>query len=288
LQCAVVNLPPANATAGLVAWAALAHETAGHDVIHADHGLEAELSQAVQTALAPLGQGLAEYWSQRIDETASDVCGILNMGPAPAIGLVSYFRGLNDAFGDGAHLRTEGPANDPHPADILRGYLAAETVRHLSFTASAAWANLIDAETEKDATGQFFKIAGTAVSKSRAINSARIVARTIATHKAAVLNNHALIEIQDWRDSDETIVKQITPALTTTTALPANLAGGGIYAAHVVAAAVTAALAGIATPAVIFKRMISILKSMHDSDPSWGPLKVVHPSSIYRDFAYRR
>ncbi|HJW94614.1 MAG TPA: HAD family hydrolase, partial [Thermoanaerobaculia bacterium] len=116
VQCAIVNLPPANAAAGLMAWAALAHETAGHDILHADHGLEAEIAQAVQTKLAPVDSALASYWSQRIDETASDVMGILNMGPAPAIGLISYFRALNAAFSGVARLRTSGPANDPHPA----------------------------------------------------------------------------------------------------------------------------------------------------------------------------
>src|SRR5262249_49116309 len=32
---AIVNLPPANARRSVMAWAALGHETAGHDVLHA-------------------------------------------------------------------------------------------------------------------------------------------------------------------------------------------------------------------------------------------------------------
>src|SRR5262245_14350146 len=100
VQAAIVNLPPANAKEGLLAWAAVGHETGGHDIRHTYAGLEDQLASAVRTALRMAGFGgdLADYWADRIDETASDVCGILNMGPAAAIGLIGYFRGLNAAF----------------------------------------------------------------------------------------------------------------------------------------------------------------------------------------------
>ena len=42
------------------------------------------------------------------------------------------------------------------------------------------------------------------------------------------------------------------------------------------------------TIANIFQRTIAILKRMHDANPSWGPLFVTHPGSIYRDFTYVR
>lgn len=34
--------------------------------------------------------------------------------------------------------------------------------------------------------------------------------------------------------------------------------------------------------------MIAVLKKMHDANPSWGPLFVTHPGSIFRDFTYVR
>ena len=291
LQCGVVNMPPANSAKGIVAWAALGHETAGHDILHADHGLQAEIADAVQQALEPLKFGLGDYWSQRIDETSSDVMGILNMGPAPAIGLIAYFRGLDAAFGGGdGKLRNDGPDNDPHPADILRGYLASEVVRLLAFSDAAVWANLIKKETDKDvASGATtFNIAGTAVPIAVAQQSAKAAAKTVATFKAKVLHKHSLIEIQNWRDSDEDIVASLIPPLTTAAGLPTNVTGAGVFAAHVVAAAVMAALNGKGTTATIFNRMITLLKSMHDSNPAWGPLHVLHPSSIYRDRTYIR
>ena len=45
---AVVSLPAANASGGLLAWPALAHEAAGHDILEADDGLREELARAVR------------------------------------------------------------------------------------------------------------------------------------------------------------------------------------------------------------------------------------------------
>jgi hypothetical protein len=110
LGAALVCLPPAHARLGLLAWSALGHETAGHDILSADTGLKSEIMRAVRNKLQTAGLGrLATYWAQRIDETASDVLGILNMGPAAAIGLIGFFRG----FSRDSKLRSSGPASDP-------------------------------------------------------------------------------------------------------------------------------------------------------------------------------
>jgi hypothetical protein len=188
-RAAVVNLPPANARKGLFAWAALGHETGGHDILHADNGLQDQLAQAVNTKVAAeVGEDIADYWATRIDETASDVMGILNMGPAAAIGLVVYFRGLSLASDGVAVLRSQGPASDPHPADIVRGYLAAETVALLPFSQNAAWSKVIAGETDKDVRN--IVLAGKKVSREQARKSARGVAAAIATTKAKSLENH--------------------------------------------------------------------------------------------------
>lgn len=286
VQSAIVSLPPANARRGLMAWSALGHETAGHDILHADEGLQAELSREVQRELRSrnIGFGLDDYWSSRIDETASDVLGILNMGPGAGIGLIAFLRGFVSALGAPAKLRNVGPAQDSHPADILRGYLAAATVRLLSFDGAPLWGNIIEQEVDKDLG--LIRLAGIIVSPEVAKLSADIVAGVIATKKMAALNNHSLIEIQDWRNRDELIVnEQLMPALTTTIPLAVELESG-IFAAHVVAAATLAALAKGANIPILFARMISILKQMHDKNPSWGPLFISHPSTLYRDLAF--
>ena len=130
IQTAIVSMPPANASKGLLAWGALGHETAGHDVLHADVGLHEELKAVVREALlqVSLDPVLPEQWASRLDESASDVLGILNMGPYVGISsLIGYFRAINSSLGGPMKLLNMSLDIyfDNHPADILRGYLAA-------------------------------------------------------------------------------------------------------------------------------------------------------------------
>ncbi|MES2125877.1 MAG: HAD family hydrolase [Pseudomonadota bacterium] len=284
---AVVNMPPANARLGLCAWPALPHETAGHDFLHADAGLQEEVAGNVYSALrnAKIGAGLPDYWAKRIDETASDVLGILNMGPAAAIGLVAYFKGMNDYYGHGPTLRNEGPADDPHPADILRGFLAAKTVSLLSFDGAAAWAELLEQQTHKEVST--IVIGGVAISEERAKLSCEIVAKAICATRLQSLNNHMLLDIQNWRNQDEDAVALLRAALVNNVNLP-TLPGSGLYAAHAVAAASLSALAGDKDPQTLFARMLTVLNEMHDINASWGPLHIVHQGDVLRRPAFRR
>ncbi|HSS96807.1 MAG TPA: hypothetical protein VLK33_07250 [Terriglobales bacterium] len=285
MKVGVVNLPPSNARRGLLAWPALSHETCGHDVLHADNGLLNEVSTAVRAGLANSNDTatLAAYWADRIDETASDVLGILNMGPAPGIGLIGYFRALNAAFGQGPVLRNSGPSADPHPADIVRGFLAGATVRQLKFDAAADWADLIDAETQKDVT--HIVLAGNKVDVKTAKKSATIVSQVIVTHPMSSLEKHAFGEIQNWRNEDEDIVQDLRSTLNTLTPSSTDLSKG-VYAAHLVAAATMSALAEGGNIALLFSRMLDLLKVMHDKNPSFGPLRVRHAGNLARDRAY--
>jgi hypothetical protein len=289
LKAGIVNLPPANRQSAILAWAALGHETAGHDVLHADKGLQAELTDALRDKVgrleSPLARDLADYWADRIDETASDVLGILNMGPAAAIGLVGYFRGLNAAWGSGPLLRNDGPDEDPHPADIVRGMLAAETVRMLSFSGAKSWADAIDGEVAKDT--KRISLAGQVIPVELARQSARAVAEILVQYKAKALEHHALGSIQNWRNSDEAKVARVGAALRSGSAVPSALLAG-TYAAHVVSAAVVESLADGRRTATIFQRAVAALKAMHDGNPSWGPLFVAHPGDIARDVFYTR
>jgi hypothetical protein len=285
LRVAVVNLPPANVRRGLLAWPALGHETAGHDILHADDGLLAEVSSAIRTGLAQDNDttDLAGYWADRIDETASDVFGILNMGPAAGIGLIGFFRGLNAAFSGVAKLRSVGPDSDVHPADIVRGFLAAGTVRLLEFGGAADWADVIEGETEKDLAT--IRLAGKTIDPKVAKKSAEIVARVIVTHPMKSLENHSLGEIQNWRDADEGIAQRLSESLTTANPVPTDLPSK-VFAAHMVAAATMAALAQEANIPALFQRMLDLLKQKHDTNPTFGPLLVRHPGNISRDRAY--
>lgn len=287
IKTGIVNLPPANARHGLLAWSALGHETAGHDILHADKGLLAELQHHVYDALADelSNSTLANYWALRIDETASDILGILNTGPAAGIGLIGYFRGLNKAYTGVATLRNTGPQNDPHPADILRGYLAAETVRLLQFDNATEWAEALQEETDKDHSG--ILLGSTSLDVETAKKSAVIVARTITNARLNSLEGHALGQIQNWQNHDEKIVRDLRIHLSESLAVH-DCVVSGMYAAHVVAAAVTASIAGEVPISDAFPRMTTLLKTMHDANPSWGPLYVRHRGDLSPHRAYSR
>lgn len=279
VEAGVVSLPPATARRGLCLWAALGHETAGHDVLSADTGLEAELAAAIRAALGRAGPAwLAGYWSDRIGETASDVLGILNMGPAAAVGLVATFRGLGAAWGSGPRLRGEGPAEDPHPADLVRAFLAAATVRLLESSSREGWAAAIDAEADRD--GGRIVLAGRELGAAEARRSAALVAEVLVRAPLRSLEGHALGAIQGWRDADEEIVARLRAALEGGGDL-AGEAGPGTYAAHAVAAAVVAAAAGGA-PARLLGRLLLLLGAMHRADPVWSGLDVAHPGDLRR------
>lgn len=279
VQAPIVSLPAANARRGLLAWAALGHETAGHDVLDADDGLRDELARTLRDRIvaAKLDPAIADYFADRIDETASDVLGILNMGPAAAAGLVGYFRALNGAWGDRPVLRSDGPEDDPHPADVVRAWVGAETVRLLSFAGAKAWADLVSAEADHDAA-RTVRLGAVAMTPGVARDVAAVVARTIVREKVDALERHALGDVQDWRDRDEEIVASLRAELRAPRPPPTRW-GKGIYAAHAVAAAVTEALAG-GDPKALTPRMIVVLKAMHDANPAWGPLYVAHRGDL--------
>ncbi|MBZ4423166.1 hypothetical protein [Myxococcus sp. RHSTA-1-4] len=287
LEAGIVNLPPAQARAGLLAWSAVGHEVGGHDILHADIGLPEELAEAVFQRLDAEGFGaLAEYWSDRIDETASDVLGILNMGPAAGIGLVGYFRGLDLAFGGEGILRNGGPSEDPHPADILRGFLAGSVVSRLRFSQARQWANAIFAEVEKDVRPDELVLADQRVTPAQARRSADVVADVLTSHKVAALEGHALGYIQNWRDQDEKKMQDMVRLLISGVGSLTPSITKGIYAAHLVAAGVVAALTAEADVRRIFDRMIRLLKQMHDQNPAWGPLFIRHRGNVVPHFVY--
>jgi hypothetical protein len=283
---AVVSLPPAHARCGLLGWAALGHETCGHDILHADFGLEGELAEAVAQALlaAGIGDGLPQYWSARVDETASDVQGILNMGPAAAVGVLSYLRALNAVVSGQAILRCQAVAGDPHPVDILRGFLAAATVGLLHFDGAEAWSDLLWQEAEKDLTQ--IVLGGQVVDADTARRSAIIVAATLFATKTKSLEYHSLGDIQNWRNADEERVSLLRPLLASGTPLPQEMAEG-MYAAHVVAAASMEALSTQTPLSTLFANMLAMLNLMRAHNPVWGPLPVRHRGDVARRQVWR-
>jgi hypothetical protein len=290
INCAIVNLTPSNAKGCLVGWGCLAHETAGHDISHADEGLLKEMAKAIKVSIKNdtkiknkrIRNTLATYWSERIDETASDIMGILNMGPAAAVTIIPYFRSIFGAFGNPPILRSTGPAKDEHPADILRVMLGSSAVQLLSFSDNKNWAGAILEEGLKDLTTIVLN-KSSKIDQASAQRSADIIARVLMQTEFKALDGHSLQEIQDWSDDDEKIVAGLRKALKKSVALNAQIMEGA-YAAHVVAASIYEALLVKQDIAPLFDKMIKLLKKMHNNNPGWGPLYIMHPGDLERNF----
>ncbi len=263
-RAGVVGFPPAAARGGLLLWAALAHETAGHDFLAADHGLREELAGLVRRTLGARQGG--DYWAARVDEAASDVLGILNMGPVVALAIVVHLRALRAVAGGPARLRSRGLAREPHPAEAARGYLGAAVVRALRFPGAAAWAAALDREVDGDVRS--LRLGPLRLSRLEAKRMATRLARALLHTPMAALERHTLAGIQAWSGRDERVVERLRRLLARPRRISQRL-GAGAYAAHAVAAAVTSALAG-GEPAALQARMVALLAAMNRREPRWA------------------
>jgi len=230
----VVSMPATYANDPLI-WAALAHETGGHDVTHADAGLLDELAQNILMALAgmPPPQGisredLAQLWAYWIDEASADVYGILNIGPAFAPNLAVFFSALGAEGADvpptlrmesGFDPNDPSQALDPHPTDILRLHLAAgviDMLAGLSKDSRDKYNQMIDDLAAMLATGSTVTIKGNIplsrdnlqpidvqVPLADMQQAARNIGGFIATAKLSALDGHSIQDIETWDDNDE-------------------------------------------------------------------------------------
>lgn len=280
----VVSMPPAFATGGLAAWSALGHEGAGHAILHADEGLHDELARKVHdkiwqsrdAALRDEGtrRALAVYWSRKIDETASDVLGILNMGPAAAVGLLAYFRALRP---NGRLLPHD--TGSPHPTDIARGYLAAAAVGHCAFDHRNAWRQLLTDEVNRDVPPEGLWLDNVNYPADVVRVSAGLAALAIMNDRVRALEDHSITEIQNWTNEDNRIVQLLcTQVFMSGRALPQAM-HSGVYAAHGVAAAILVSLLDgrISTHQA---RMIEMLGTMHRSNVAWTGLAFSHAGGM--------
>ena len=220
-KVAVVSMPAAYA-AHPVLWGALTHEVGGHDVLHADRGLLPELKQRVT---ADLGSKLGALWAYWMDEAASDIYGLLNMGPSFAMNLASLLTTLvhqvtgnkeplgrlgSDSYADGGSL-------DVHPTDILRLHVALGVVgslNRLSVSSRRRYTNWIT-EMATECRGDAADIRFLRVNPDRTTTvlqklpfedmatAAREVGRLVATYQLKALGGKSIQDLETWDDADE-------------------------------------------------------------------------------------
>jgi hypothetical protein len=137
-----------------LAWVPLAHEASGHGVLQADPDLLPDLIDGVRALfgggpLAPgrepdENQALGLLWSYWAEETASDVYGLLNVGPAFALNLAAFLAAQRAAAAkDFAGPAPPSPMLEvqfgtdsrmdlgPHPVDLLRLHVAIGVIENL-------------------------------------------------------------------------------------------------------------------------------------------------------------
>ena len=247
----VVSLPSAYRD-NPVLWAALAHETGGHDVIHADLALEPELAADVRSLFGvgdiQPGQDLSTkqlqglLWSFWIDETAADIYGLLNIGPQFAVSLAALLTSLG---GNVPQVRTSTGTNpdtgllDEHPTDILRIHVAigvVQSLRGLSVTTRQGYINDLKAlatlcaggATQVQLQGQLpisSDPASPAIPIDQSLPLALLqdgaisVGALIANTKPQALGGHNIQELETWDDLDEAAAQRIAAAFLAGTAV---------------------------------------------------------------------
>jgi hypothetical protein len=232
----VVSLPSTYRDHPLI-WGSIAHETGGHDVVHADPNLLTELADGVSAAILGSASSWGSYasavpvvaalWSHWIDEATADVFGILNIGPEFELNLVPWLMAFRAELGQTSlpHLlTTSGPVVqgqiDVHPTDILRIDLAIGVINALTSLSPATKSSYISVlqQVAEVAAGTATTVGLTGylpVSDSVSIpldlelplplmrGVAAAVGAWIATTPLAALNNVSIQAVETWDDVDE-------------------------------------------------------------------------------------
>jgi hypothetical protein len=300
MKMSVVSMPPAYSQ-NIALWSALGHEAGGHDILHADDGLLKEIGEKVEAAILkcknipefrnkkaivngrkrPLVICAAAYWKYTIDEAASDVCAVLNLGPSAGIGLAALLIPLRKM-----KLSNSSPSSSSHPIDTLRILLAADLVRELpdlDAKIAKAWADLLERIVDKfkEKTNKFTlytqKLAEVHVDDKMPYKEMRKIVRkvadTIAFTPLEALEGHQLSEINTWTNEDEIITANIAQDLVDekeplVVTKSDNGAKEDVYAAHILAGAIIA-LAKSADMATTTRLATKALTKLHDNNPVW-------------------
>jgi hypothetical protein len=287
----VVSLPHTFADHPLL-YGSLAHECAGHDVIHADEALMPQLQAQVYGLFQsgyPEWMGLLwDYW---MDETAADIYGVLNMGPSfgynLALMLAAFIAQASGGNAKAPRLRTQSLPDargmlDPHPTDILRLSAVAgavETLVALSGSTRSAYvqrlsrlsealgggAETVDlagfARTRNGLSQNFQDSAPIAVMRE----AARQVGAMIATARLAALDGRSIQDVETWDDADENAAMSIAGRLEA----GASVVGLGDDA-QIIAGVTLACVRQPDRYAAISAEANKALDDSFDTDPFWA------------------
>jgi hypothetical protein len=309
MKMATVMLPPPYSR-NIALWSCVGHECGGHDILHAYSGMLDEIGSKVAAKLMEVeddpalrayavvngrqetvARFAANYWKDKIDETASDVCGLLNIGPAAGISLAALLIPLR-----GGKLVTTGPTEDVHPIDGLRIFLAADVIRNikeLDLSTANAWADILEGIADKYIINKNGFFLGSqnldgqlhldiAMPYKQMRETTKIVADTIANSPLLTLGGHALSEVNTWANIDEVLTTRITNDLLNGTepSLEPGPDGQTVYAAHILAAGTIALAKSANNMSEITGMAIKSLNKLYNQNPAWHGLPIRFRSQV--------
>jgi hypothetical protein len=231
----------------------------------------------------------ALLWSWWIDEAASDVYGLLNVGPAFMLNLILFFAALNAraAGGDQPVLRSRSGRRlndelDVHPPDILRPHLAIGVIQSLTGLKAETGAAYVDDiqkltalcapdVTDVEIVGSVPLQGGGSLPLNVALplgpmqEVARRAGAFIATAPLRSLDEHSVQDIETWDDADEAAATRIADILSA----DGSVVGTGDDA-QLLAGATLAALAAPDAYDPITARLAEALDASFALDPYWG------------------
>jgi len=317
-EIAVVSLPSTYCDHPLI-WAALSHETGGHDIVHAIPGLIADLGNVPPAVLpavlpawgvdAPTASLLAALWTYWMDEAAADVCATLNLGPAFVLNYIPLLAAFHAAPGGAPSLWTStiaapGAPLDSHPTDILRIGLAIGATGtlanlhpayrdfYLALLAAVAQRFAGDAASvtlrgEIPAPGSGTIPLDLTLPLGLMQNVAALVGASIATALLPSLNGLSLQALETWDAFDDSAAWRVAAALKakTDTALPS------VSPAHLLAGATLALYDDPAAYADVTGAITAALDVCVARDRFWSvaphPRSTLSSSSVVRDESAR-
>jgi hypothetical protein len=295
----VVSLPATYRKDPLI-WASLAHETGGHDVLHADEHLLPELRAGVAAMFGgghidpshPISstQLLGALWAYWMDESASDIYGVLNIGPTFGHNLAVFFSALlaqGSSSSEKPALRTSSGADergllDPHPTDLLRLDLhigAIQSLQSLSQTTRTEYVSELRALSEHLSGGATsIELRGvllldngggirinTSLPLADMQAAARRVGSFIATARLEALENHSIQDLETWDDADEQTARTIASAI----AAGKTIVGAGDDA-QLLAGTMLALLKDAGRYEAATEALNQALDESFANDPIWG------------------
>jgi hypothetical protein len=237
------------------------------------------------------------YIHHALDEAASDVLGILNIGPAAGLGHALVFISFTEAGSGRRILRNNNPVSAVHPISALRILLAADVIRNLpqfDNVQSKKWADtledLVDKYTVQKDNFELYIRTGTDPATQVVANipykqmreTVKIVAKTVALRPLKQLDGHSFNEINTWSTSDEILVQRIATDFLEKRepSIESQPHEVEAYAAHILAGSVIA-LAGSADIYETTEHAVSALNQLYKKNSMFRGLPFTFRSDIY-------